>query len=424
MQVIPKAQMRLSLLPADSGANPILSVLTSKKQKIKDKQKFLQKHGYKDVKADGNWGPWQEKQYQKLQKQLAENSNVVSKAVATVVEPVVHNLKRFQGRVKEAVKNPTVKNIVSATTNGVRSMLETPVVPITPVIEKIPIVRTVVPYFDLTHTASFFDPNYKFGDGTYTQHNYEQLGLPILDDVVGISNFVVPVKVGNFTKTFKNNFTNKNNVSRFFLDNIRPASYRGQTKNIFRFIYDMGTKEEAPTFFDHKPKWYKNDLLGSNQVRFETWARRLGIPEYEVPNTTIYRRTDGTWGFTPSALEQAKNPLTSGFRTLNLEELKGKDFVRMPDWLTTVGGEHSDFIKLGEQNGYSVYRYLDNQVLNPQWIIASGLKKLGVPAKYIDTLGGKDLAPLVGGNVPVLFRQEFAFETKNPYHGPIYFNYQ
>lgn len=46
--------MGLSLLPADSDANPMSSVLTSKKQKIKDKQKFLQQHGYKDIKIYGN----------------------------------------------------------------------------------------------------------------------------------------------------------------------------------------------------------------------------------------------------------------------------------------------------------------------------------------------------------------------------------
>lgn len=104
--------------------------------------------------------------------------------------------------------------------------------------------------------------------------------------------------------------------------------------------------QKAPRFGNGVyPKWYNPTNLGANDVRLETWARRFGIPESEIPNTTIWRRADGTYGFTPKALAEAQKA-NSTFRNFNLSSLEG-DKVLDADFLTTIGGEHSLFTKQG-----------------------------------------------------------------------------
>ena len=87
-----------------------------------------------------------------------------------------------------------------------------------------------------------------------------------------------------------------------------------------------------------------------------------------------------------------------------LNGLKEGEFITEQDWLTTVGGEHSDYI-LRQNNPRSlVWEFRDEQKLNPQWQIAMWLKKKfnlsdnspSLIRKGIDKVGGANLSWSLG----------------------------
>lgn len=236
----------------------------------------------------------------------------------------------------------------------------------------------------------------------------EPLGKLYID---GISSAPIAKPIFKFIKNIPH-------INRFFYNNLKPSAYKGHTKEIKSTLIDMAT-QKAPKFGNGVyPKWYNPTNLGTNDVRLETWARRFNIPEKEIPNTMIHQRADGTYGFTEKALEKAQKP-NSMFRDLNVAELKGRNKVIDQDWMTTIGGEHSDFIKKQIlPNGFHEYRFMDDQKLNPQWVIADKLKRyFKIPAKYTDGWGSIDLGPIIGAKNRVLFNQDFVFDPNEPLTG-------
>ncbi len=125
-------------------------------------------------------------------------------------------------------------------------------------------------------------------------------------------------------------------------------------------------------------------------------------------STTIHKRADGTYGFTRIALEPASEP-KSLFRIVNLDDLESTPAktVISPDYITTVGGEHSTFVKLNDNGLIKIVEYIDDQKLNPQWKIADYLKTKTpkFTHSFIDKfVGGVDLGPLIGAKDRVLFK--------------------
>lgn len=260
---------------------------------------------------------------------------------------------------------------------------------------------------------------YKDSNGQIKTHSIglgvsplEQLFVPIIPSVPPIFRFL-------------KNFPNR---GRFVYNNLNPASYNlfAHSKDIFNTFAEMSTSKTAPTFFNKNPRWFNPESIKSNEIRKETWARRFGIPEEEIPNTTIFQRSDGTWGFTPKGLMNYTNRTQNMnyFQDSYIPEylLKNKSgFHRGEDRLTSIGGEHSDFVRLANENGKQLWEYIDDQKLNPQYKLADILKFFGVPSKYTDGWGGKDIGWLVGTKQPVLFKHKFAFDNEN-YGGRISFN--
>ena len=247
-------------------------------------------------------------------------------------------------------------------------------------------------------------------DGSYTTHvigAQDPVSPFILESATLGKPLGIAIKYGG---TFLRNIPHR---GRFFYNNLTPAAYGGHTKQLLQAVKEMAT-QKPPTFYNKNPKWYSSVKLYP-EVRRDTWARRFNIPESEIPNTAIYRRPDNTFGFTPETLSKVSRDFN--FRTLNLDDLNKvnlnpNETIRLQDWMTTIGGEHSDFKYLGNKNGYKFFEFSDNQMLNPQWIVADKVKKL-LPKrthKYIDKVASKDLGPLIGADKPVIFRQQFAFD--------------
>ena len=212
-----------------------------------------------------------------------------------------------------------------------------------------------------------------------------------------------------------NNF---GNLGRYTLNYLDPRGYG----NYFARLKDVYTKPfytKPPTFYNgRKPAWYGNQgFFNDDEIRFQNGAIWAGIPEEEVPRTLIQKNVDGTYRFTRGAIENAEKSTKIPFE--DMAGLKDKDVlskisegqsITEQDWLTSVGGEHSDYI-LRQNNPRSlVWEFRDEQKLNPQYQVADWIKKhiLHVPSEtkvpWLDKFGGADLSWLLGYK-PFTYRQ-------------------
>lgn len=196
-----------------------------------------------------------------------------------------------------------------------------------------------------------------------------------------------------------NNFSN---LGRYTLDNLRPFGYsfdKTQLKGLAN-IYTEPFYKKPPTFFEHRPKWYKSDDM--LRARFENGANWANIPESEVPRVYFRRNPEGF--VEPTQVNSLANyfvPEPSDF------EKVGKS-IELPDWFTPggVGGEHSNYTYLGDitrgPHKISFYEFSDRQQLNPQWILSDKLKKSlklkrdSKPFQLVHKLGGINLSRLLG----------------------------
>ncbi len=114
-----------------------------------------------------------------------------------------------------------------------------------------------------------------------------------------------------------------------------------------------------------------------------------------------YQQADGTWGLT----EEGFNP-----KAARLWETGNN-----PDYVTIggVGGAHSDYTNLGSKNDYNLMQFTDEQKINPQWVIASGLKKAlftdsnSKIGKVIDKFGSYPLGDKLFGYKPFTIKQNY-----------------
>ena len=214
-------------------------------------------------------------------------------------------------------------------------------------------------------------------------------------------------------------FVGKNMVNRgrYFLNNKEPVSYdlgRESLKALGKTIIEPFYKR-PPTFYNgRRPDWYWEDVakygidFAENRFQNEVlWGQRK-IPESEVPITVYKQNSDDSWRLTPK-----------GFKDKIDASMIPKDSEIFPDFLTAgeVGGEHSDFLKLGQGDGYSMMQYQDVQKLNPQWVFADKFKKKfnidpnSTLGRIIDKAGGYPLDGLVGYK-PFTIKQNYLHDGK------------
>ena len=200
--------------------------------------------------------------------------------------------------------------------------------------------------------------------------------------------------------------------NRFIMDNVTPNGYL-RWSHIPEFMKAVAkmTYQKPPTFFGRKPIWYDKYAKGYGEAeaenRFQNNAIWAGIPRDEVPITMYYQQTDGTWGLT----EEGFNPKAA----------RVWETGNNPDYVTIggVGGAHSDYTNLGSKNGYNLMQFTDEQKINPQWVIASGLKKALFTdgnskfGKFIDDkFGSYPLGDKLFGYKPFTIKQNYI-----QYHG-------
>lgn len=217
---------------------------------------------------------------------------------------------------------------------------------------------------------------------------------------------------GNF---ITNNYSQ---LGRYTLDNLYPASYNLKPGDKVKGLFNTFTKplyQTPPTFFNgRKPLWYNKfieeygDFLGPEmaEARFQNGANWARIPEEEIPRTYFSTVSeDGVVTPTELFLDSHVTPTQYTDENGNrvFKELKPGDVVRTTDGSTPgmVGGEHSDYIYLGEDlSGNKAIKFHDTQKLNPQWMFTDPIKKRFENVPFIwnalDRIGGVPLDFLLG----------------------------
>ena len=214
-----------------------------------------------------------------------------------------------------------------------------------------------------------------------------------------------------------NNFSQ---LGRYTLNYLDPRGYGNYLARL-KDVYTKPFYAKPPTFYNgKKPRWFGNQgFFNDDEIRFQNGAIWAGIPEEEVPRTLIQKNIDGTYRFTREAIEKVQKSTEIPFEDMvglkdksTLNGLKEGEFITEQDWLTSVGGEHSDYI-LRQNNPRSlVWEFRDEQKLNPQWQIAMWLKKKfnlsdnspSLIRKGIDKVGGANLSWSLGYK-PFTYRQ-------------------
>ena len=213
---------------------------------------------------------------------------------------------------------------------------------------------------------------------------------------------------GNFVR---NNLKNR---GRYTLNYLNPASYKGHLLDL-PSTFAAPFYRKPPTFYNgRKPAWYNKyvSTYGTEAAenRFQNGAIWAGISEDEVPITMYRKNYDGTYRMTNEGI---------GPRYFNLSALPDETTIEA-DLFTKgmIGGEHSNYTKLAEQNGIKLMEFRDEQKLNPQWQIADRLKKKfhiedGSKAqKVIDNFGGYPLDGIVGYK-PFTIKQNYLHDGNN-----------
>ena len=214
-----------------------------------------------------------------------------------------------------------------------------------------------------------------------------------------------------------NNFRQLGRYTLNYLDPRGYGNYFARVGNVYKRPFYM----KPPTFYNgKKPTWYGNQgFFNDDEIRFQNGAIWAGIPEKEIPRTLIHKNIDGTYRFTREAIQKAENSTKIPFEDMAglkdesvLKGMKEGEAINEQDWLTSVGGEHSNYI-LRQNNPRSlIWEFQDRQKLNPQWQVASWIKKKlnlsdtspSLIRKGIDQLGGQNVSWMLGYK-PFTYRQ-------------------
>ena len=202
--------------------------------------------------------------------------------------------------------------------------------------------------------------------------------------------------------------------NRFVMDNVTPNGYL-RWSHIPEFM-KAGAKmtyQKPPTFFGRKPIWYEDfkNQWGEDaaQNRLQNNAIWAGITEDEIPTPLYIKNSDGSWRLTPDGIGQETYGVPTSKDLLPSETTIDYDYFTKGG----VGGKHSDYTNLWGNNNFNIMQFKDEQKINPQWIIASGLKKAlftdsnSKIGKVIDKFGSYPLGDKLFGYKPFTIKQNY-----------------
>ena len=200
---------------------------------------------------------------------------------------------------------------------------------------------------------------------------------------------------GAYGHFVSNNLANR---ERYVLDNLVPGSYKGHKGDLVKTIVEPFYKK-PPTFYNgRKPKWYSkwasSEGTPAAENRFQDGAIWADISKEEIPTPMYVKNADGSYRMSPEGY---------GYERFRLDALPEESTI-YPDYFTKggVGGEHSNYTKLGEWNNTKLMQFEDEQKLNPQWIPIDWIKRKfpiqegSKIQKKLDQIGGKPLDWLAG----------------------------
>ena len=222
---------------------------------------------------------------------------------------------------------------------------------------------------------------------------------------------------GNFVE---NNLANK---GRYTLNYLNPVSYKGHWLD-FPLTISAPFYRNPPTFYNgRKPSWYvdyaRKEGIDAAEQRFQNGLVWANIPEKEAAHPMYIQNKDGSYRLTPEGI---------GYKGYPADALPEQTTKAEADFFTKsgIGGEHSDYTKLGDWMGAKLMQFKDEQKLNPQWLITDPVKNLveKVPGgrnskawEFLDWLGGKSMTGLVGYK-PFTIKQNYIHTGNKVY--PLY----
>ena len=165
--------------------------------------------------------------------------------------------------------------------------------------------------------------------------------------------------------------------------------------------------KEPPSFYNRRPKWYIKDDFGNpvynveDELRFQNYGIWANIPEEEIPRYLLIKNRDGSWRPTNEAIRGQMYAKASDPASILSREFRNKQSFKDSDVFGTIGGEHSNYIYLGENlDGTLNYVLEDLQTLNPQWLITHPIKRLFPKGSklydFLHTLGMKHIGKHFG----------------------------
>lgn len=211
---------------------------------------------------------------------------------------------------------------------------------------------------------------------------------------------------------------------RYTLNYLSPASYKGHWLD-FPLTISKPFYRKPPTFYNNrKPSWYakyaQKEGIDAAEQRFQNGLVWAGIPEEEAAHPMYIKNADGSYRLSQDGFSHGLG------RPSGAALVPDKTKIDQ-DWFTVsgIGGEHSNFKKLGDWMGAKLMQFEDEQKLNPQWLLTDPVKR-GIGKyfsennkayKFLDQLGGKSASGVMGYK-PFTIKQNYIHTGNKVY--PIY----
>ena len=223
---------------------------------------------------------------------------------------------------------------------------------------------------------------------------------------------------GNFVR---NNLASR---GRYTLNYLSPASYKGHWLD-FPLTISKPFYRKPPTFYNNrKPSWYakyaQKEGIDAAEQRFQNGLVWAGIPEEETAHPMYIKNTDESYRLSQDGFSHGLGRPSGAALVPNKTKID-------QDWFTIsgIGGEHSNFKKIGDWMGAKLMQFEDEQKLNPQWLLTDPVKR-GIGKyfsennkayKFLDQLGGKSASGVMGYK-PFTIKQNYIHTGNKVY--PIY----
>lgn len=368
------------------------------------KQQFLNRNGIK-VKLDGSWGKWQEQQYKKLITKDKHYQPTILGLMTSITDNLSGNTTYEDHETQITPDDRTnfgrkIDYALSDNNNPYGYIYQT-ILPASSVVASVlnPAIatRSIIPGVLVGGTTSYLSNE---ASKAITDKTTEELVSPYTGNTLSFLGNPGTYAGGKTGYNFKN-------LGRFVMDYVEPANYSGHGSDFIKaYTKALNPFSRIPTFFKHRPNWYKRGTInGDQQFRLENMAEWVGIPEKEISRIVTRKNPDGTRGFNATLRTAELLP--------DANELKVGQKVSHPDLQFGLGGEHSDFTLVGKSPEQNLWLYEDEQKLNPQYLLTDKIKQAfninqsSKPKlnKFIDLFAKRDLKWLLGFDNDVKYKQ-------------------